>query len=106
MGGKIGRPFFRRCGKADVAIFAHFLFSHFSKQTLVQPFILADILKQIVFLSFIEADILFQAFFDADTFKQIHLMDFFVGSRFYFGFKPHTLVGLAILTAAAVPLPG
>ena len=57
-------------------------------------------------MSFIEADILFQAFFEADTFKQILLLNFFVGSRFYFGFKQHTLVGIAILTAAAVPLPG
>ena len=71
-----------------------------------QPFYYADFLKQIVFLSFIEADILFQAFFEADAFKQIRLMNFFVGSRFYFGFKQHTLVGIAILTAAAVPLPG
>ena len=55
-------------------------------------------------MSFIEADILFQAFFEADAFKQIHLMNFFVGSRFYFGFKQHTLVGIAILTAAALPL--
>ena len=57
-------------------------------------------------MSIIEADILFQAFFEADAFKQIHLMNFFVGSRFYFGFKQHTLVGIAIFTAAAVPLPG
>ena len=33
-------------------------------------------------------------------------MKFFVRSRFYFGFKQHTLEGIAILTAAAVPLPG
>ena len=38
--------------------------------------------------------------------EQIHLMNFFVDSCFYFGFKQHTLVRIAILTAAAAPLPG